>query len=114
MCFIGVDAHRAVLVAVAVDEADKDLGIWSGRNREQRWTELLNWAEDLAGDAERVWGVEGSGNQGRGLAQLLVGQGEVVREINPRITADSRKRSRRRDKSDEADARAITRVLREA
>jgi transposase len=114
MWFIGVDAHRALLVAVAVDEAGKELGTWSGRNREQSWTELVIWAEDLAGEAARVWGIEGSGNQGRGLAQLLVGQDEVVFEINPRLTAESRNRSRRRDKSDQADARAITRLLRES
>jgi transposase len=114
MGFIGVDAHRELLVAVAVDESGKDLGTWSGRNHEQRWTELLIWAEELAGDAARVWGIEGSGNQARRLAQLLVGQGEVVVEINSRLTAESRNRSRRRDKSDRADARAITRVLRES
>ena len=114
MCFIGVDAHRGLLVAVAVDEAGKDLGTWLGRNREQLWTELLIWAEELASDAARVWGIEGSGNQARRLAQLLVGQDEVVVEINSRLTAESRNRSRRRDKSDEADARAITRVLRES
>lgn len=114
MCFIGVDAHRELVVAVAVDEAGNDRGTWSGRNREQRWTELLIWAEELDSDAARIWGIEGSGNQGRGLAQLLVGQGEVVVEINSRLTAASRHRSRRRHKSDEADARAITRVLRES
>ena len=114
MCFIGVDAHRELLVAVAVDEAGNDLGTWSGRNHEQRWTELLIWAEELAGDAARIWGIEGSGNQGRGLAQLLVGQDDVVVEVNSRLTAESRNRSRRRDKSDQADARAITRVLRES
>jgi transposase len=114
MCFIGVDAHRQLLVAVAVDDAGKDLATWSGRNHEHAWTELMILAEEMAGDSARVWGIEGSGNQGRGLAQLLVGQGEVVFEINTRLTAESRARSRRRDKSDEADARAITRVLREA
>lgn len=114
MCFIGVDAHRQLLVAVAVDDAGKGLATWSGRNREQMWHELLIWAEEMTGDTARVWGIEGSGNQGRGLAQLLVGQGEVVFEINTRLTAESRARSRRRDKNDLADARAITRVLRES
>jgi hypothetical protein len=114
MCFIGADAHRELLVAVAVDEAGNDLGTWSGRNHEQRWTELLIWAEELAGDGARVWGIDGSGNQARRLAQLPVGQGEVVVEIKSRLTAESRNRSRRRDKSDRAGARAITRVLRES
>jgi transposase len=113
MCVIGVDAHRQLIAAVAVDDAGRELGDWTGPNSREAWAELLVWAETIANDAERRWGIEGSGNQGRGLAQQLVNQGEVVFEINPRWTAERRGRSRRIDKSDHADARAITRLLRE-
>lgn len=113
MCFIGVDAHRQLIAAVAVDEAGQELGDWTGSNSREAWAELLDWAEAIAATSSRRWGIEGSGNQGRGLAQVLVAQGEAVFEINPRWTAESRGRSRRIDKSDHADARAITRLLRE-
>ena len=114
MCFIGVDAHRQVLVAVAVDTRGMVLGDWRGRNTEADWTQMLVWAEALSGGSERYWGIEGSGNQGRGLAQLLVGHGEPVVEINPRWTAEARGRSQRIEKSDLADAQAITRLVRES
>lgn len=111
MWFIGVDAHRQVIAAVVIDAIGQDAQDWTGRNRAQDWTELLVWAEEISDGAARIWGIEGSGNQGRGLAQLLVAQGETVVEINPRWTAESRQRSRRRDKSDAADARAIARLV---
>lgn len=113
MCVIGVDAHRRMLYAVAVDERGQELGCWKGRNTAAQWAAALVWAEELTEDAAAVrqWGIEGSANQGRGLAQMLVGQGDVVVEINPRWTAASRNRSRSRDKTDHVDARAIARLL---
>jgi transposase len=48
------------------------------------------------------------GHDGRGLAQhLVVAVGEEVYEINPRWTAEQRRRGRRRDKTDALDARAV-------
>lgn len=113
MYVIGVDAHRRMVYAVAVDERGQEVGYWHGRNTAAQWAAALVWAEDLseAASAGRHWGIEGSANQGRGLAQLLVGQGEVVCEVNPRWTAAARSRSRRRDKTDHEDACAIARLL---
>ncbi|MDP9353034.1 MAG: transposase, partial [Chloroflexota bacterium] len=53
------------------------------------------------------WGIEGAWNLGRGLAQHLVGAGEAVYEVNPRWTAEGRRRARRAEKSDRLDARAV-------
>jgi transposase len=113
MCLIGVDAHRQTITAVAVSVDGQRTGSWTGTNRIDDWAQVLAWAERRRGETERLWGIEGSGNQGRGLAQFLLGQGEAVVEINPRWTAAARNRRRRIDKSDTADAQAITRVLRE-
>ncbi len=60
---------------------------------------------------ERRWGIEGGGGYGRGLAQHLVGLGEVIYDINPRLTAKERRRSRRVDKSDAFDAQAVAMVV---
>jgi len=38
-------------------------------------------------DAERAWGIEGAGNDGRGLAPHRLTAGETVYDINPRWTA---------------------------
>ena len=112
MITIGVDAHKRVHVAVAVDEAGRGLADREIANDSGSWRELYKWACELG--VERRWGVEGSGSYGRGLAQYLVDAGETVCEVNPRLTAAGRRRSRRRDKSDGLDARAVAlAVLRE-
>jgi transposase len=66
---------------------------------------MTAWAQSL--DGERQWGVEGAWNYGRGLAQQLVAAGETVYDINPRWTAQERRRARNRSKSDWRDAQAI-------
>ncbi|HEY8602342.1 MAG TPA: IS110 family transposase [Thermomicrobiales bacterium] len=105
MLAIGVDAHKAVHVAVAVDATGREVARWRGANSGEGWRELAAWAAAL-GDARR-WGIEGAWNYGRGLAQHLVDAGEAVYEVNPRWTAAGRRAARRRDKNDRLDARAV-------
>ena len=110
---IGVDAHKRVHAADAVDEAGRELGAWRGSNSLSGWEKLLDWAKGLG--AEVVFGVEGACNYGRGLSQYLVASGYGVYDVNPRLTALGRRRARRPDKSDRLDARAIAlAVMREA
>ena len=105
MLAIGVDAHKAVHVAVAMDGAGREVARWRGANSAAGWQQLAAWAADLGGD--RRWGIEGAWNDGRGLAQQLVAAGETVYEVNPGWTAAGRRAARRRDKSDQHDARAV-------
>ncbi len=109
MITIGVDAHKHMHMAVALDERGRVAGHWQGENSVAGWDEATQWARAL-GD-ERRWGIEGGGGYGRGLAQHLVDGGEVVYDINPRLTATERRRSRRTDKSDACDAQAIAQVV---
>lgn len=111
MWAIGVDSHRQVLSAVVVDAQGRVCAHWQGPNQASAWLELHGWVAAQGGDAPRHWGIEGSGHQGFGLAQHLVTHGELVSEVNPRLTAAMRGRSRRPDKSDRADALAIARLL---
>ena len=68
------------------------------------------WACERA--AVRCWGIENSGSWGKGFAQFLLAQGETdVREVRPHRTAQYRRRGRTQDKTDQADALAIARVL---
>jgi len=108
---IGVDAHKQVHVAVAIDDAGRELGHWKGPNSPQGWTDLQQWARELGGD--RRWGIEGAWNYGRGLAQHLVREGEGVWEVNPRWTAAGRRRGRKPDKNDRLDARAVAILVRQ-
>tara|TARA_B100000315_G_C14503801_1_gene553599 strand:+ start:186 stop:1301 length:1116 start_codon:yes stop_codon:yes gene_type:complete len=108
MITLGVDAHKEVHVAVAVDEQERPQDTWQGLNFEPAWQEVLAWASQWE---SRQWGIEGTGNYGQGLAQHLVRAGETVYEVNPRLTAQGRRRARKQDKSDRLDAQAVARVV---
>ena len=73
MITIGVDAHKRIHVAVAVDEAGRMMESSEIANNPGSWQELSEWARGLG--ASRQWGVEGSGNYGRGLSRLPHGEG---------------------------------------
>ena len=112
MLTIGVDAHKRLHVAVAVDEAGRVVAQWQGASSPEGWGAVTEWARALG--EHRHWGIEGAGSYGRGLARHLVALGEVVYEVNSRLTAAGRRGARRSGKSDALDAAAIARaVLRE-
>jgi transposase len=102
---IGVDAHKRVHVALALDEAGRGLDHWRGQNCAAGWLDFLRWASAL-GPELRV-GIEGAWGYGRGLAQYLVEQGVAVYEVNARWTAVGRRSARKPDKTDRLDARAV-------
>ena len=110
MITIGVDAHKRLHVAVALDAQGQEVSDWQGPNTPRGWRELGTWARS---QGAVQFGIEGAWGHGRGLAQALVAQGARVYEINPRWTAAGRRRARRPGKSDRLDARAIATVLRE-
>src|SRR5687767_14902169 len=111
MITVGVDAHKQVHMAVALDTQGRTLGNWRGPNSPAGWHELQQWAQSFAG--EQQWGIEGAWNYGRGLAQYLVAAGATVYDINPRWTAERRRSARKRDKSDAHDAQAIAKLVQE-
>jgi len=111
MITIGVDAHKRVHVAVALDDAGGELGHWQGANSPDAWHHLQQWAGAFG--PERRWGVEGAWCFGRGLAQFLVTADEEVYEVNSRLTALGRRSARRRGKSDRLDAHSVAAVVRQ-
>ena len=111
MVIIGVDAHKRMHAAVAVNASGTILGEWKGPNTPSGWHDLATWA--TAFPAPRQWGIEGAWNYGRGLAQHLVARGEQVFEVNPRWTAQRRRRARKAGKSDRLDAHAVAQLVRE-
>src|SRR3712207_908919 len=102
MITIGVDAHKRVHAAVALDATGREIAQWRGANSIEGWQQLARWATTLGTPCR--WGVEGSHTYGRGLAQYLVAAGAEVYEINSRWTAAGRWRARRPDKTDRRDA----------
>jgi transposase len=67
MITIGVDPHKQVHHAVAVDGLGTAQGEWRGENSPAGWAALRGWARSLAAEAQ--WGIEGAWSNGHGLAQ---------------------------------------------
>jgi transposase len=111
MVTIGVDAHKRVHQALALDATGMVLGHWRGANTPDAWAQVLTWAATFPGP--RQWGIEGAWNYGRGLAQFLVAQGDRVYEVNPRWTAERRRSARKAGKSDRLDAHAVAKLVRD-
>ena len=109
MITIGVDAHKRMHVALALDDMGREIGQWRGANSADGWQGLEQWAQQLG--AERRIGIEGAWGYGRGLAQHLVARGEAVYEVNARWTAVGRRSARKPDKTDRLDARAVALFL---
>ena len=111
MITIGVEAHKHLPVARALDDQGTVLGDWRGPTCADGWASIHQWATTFVG--ARQWGIEGSWNYGRGLAQYLVATGETCYEINPRWTAQCRQHTRKVAKTDQLDAQAVARLVRE-
>jgi transposase len=108
---IGIDAHKRLHVAVALDESGREIGRWQGANTDDAWRRCLDWATDLS--ESRAIGIEGALGLGRGLAQFLVANGETVYEVNPRLTSLARRSARSLAKNDRLDAHAIAEAVRQ-
>ena len=100
----GVDTHRDVHVAAALDERGALLGTAEFDTTASGYCDLLAWLRQF-GDVERV-GVEGTGTYGAGLARHLGDAGVAVVEVD----RPNRQRRRRAGKSDTTDAVSAARA----
>ena len=102
--FGGVDTHKQVHVAAAVDAAGRLLATAEFDAAPDGYGELAGWLQSW-GAVRRV-GVEGTGSYGAGLARHLAAAGVEVVEVN----RPNRQTRRRRGKSDTVDAEAAARA----
>jgi transposase len=100
----GVDTHKHVHVAAALNGIGQVLGVESFPANPAGYRQLLDWLTSH-GQVIRV-GVEGTGTYGAGLTRLLLGDGVEVVEID----RPNRQRRRREGKSDPIDAVAAARA----
>ena len=98
---IGVDPHKRVLSAVALDERGGVLGRWHGDTSRRGTRALMAWAAERAPGAS--WAIEGSNGLGRRLALALLEAGADVRDVCPTRTAERRRQRPGRGKSDAVD-----------
>jgi len=105
MIVIGVDVHKQSVTAVAVDEA--------GRMLDERTVPvgsdaLVGWAAEL--DGERLWAIEDCRLLTPWLERPLLGLGEEMVRVSPKLTVPERRAGRVRGKSDPIDALAVARA----
>ena len=94
----GVDTHKDIHVAAAVDELGRTLGPESFPTTTAGYRQLFGWLRSF-GSLELV-GIEGTGAWGAGLARFLAVQDVRVVEVH----RPNRQHRRRYGKSDPADA----------
>jgi transposase len=102
---VGVDTHRDVHVAVALDQLGRRLDQIEVATTRAGYKRLLAWADGL-GRVE-AFGIEGTGCYGAGLARLLCMRNVRVVEV----MRTNRQTRRRRGKSDPTDAEAAARAV---
>jgi transposase len=100
-----VDVHKQSVTAVAVDEAGRMLG---ERTVPVGSEELIGWAAAL--DAERLWALEDCRLLTPWLERQLLGRGEELVRVSPKLTVPERRAGRTRGKSDPIDALAVARA----
>lgn len=102
---VGVDTHRDVHVAAALDERGGLLDTGSFPASPSGYAALVRWAEGFG--VVGVFGIEGTGSWGAGLTRHLMERGlDCVEVVRP-----NRQHRRRHGKSDTADALGAARAV---
>jgi transposase len=105
---VGVDTHKCVHVAVALDQVGAVIGQTSIPVDRAGYAQLRHWTSELSGhDGQVVFGVEGCGSYGAGLASFLRRIGDRVIEVN----RPDRSVRHRRGKDDTIDAENAARAV---
>jgi len=109
MIVLGADTHKRshsiAAVAAATGELRGEQTIQVGR---RGFDALLRWARGV--DDERVWALEDCRHVSGSLERFLIGRGERVLRVPTHLTANARRSSRQRGKSDPIDALGVARV----
>ena len=108
MVTFGIDAHKRTHTVVAVDDLGRQLATKTTASTTAGHLELLAWAQRLAG--ERNWAVEDCRHVSRRLERDLLGAGERIVRVPPKLMAATRASARTYGKSDPIDALAVARA----
>jgi transposase len=109
MVTLGIDAHKRTHTVVAVDDAGRQLGTkTTTATTSEDHLEMLRWAEQFG--PERTWAVEDCRHLSRHLEADLLGAGERIVRVPPKLMAHARDAARTYGKSDPIDALAVARA----
>ena len=109
MIVIGADTHKSTHTLAAVDAATGRVVATRtvGADRDGMLAALALGARL---DGERVWAIEDCRHVSGRLERCLIGQGERVVRVAPKLMGQARRGERRPGKSDEIDAIAVARA----
>jgi transposase len=102
---VGVDTHKHLHVAVALDELGARVGELTIGADSVGYAALASWSEELG--CLTAFGIEGTGSYGAGLASFLRRRGDRIVEVD----RGDRRGRRSNGKSDSIDAEAAARAV---
>jgi transposase len=109
MIVIGADTHKSSHTLAGVDAATgRVVATKTVSARRDGMLAAWRWAHGL--DGERVWAIEDCRHVSGRLERCLIGQGERVVRVAPKLMGQSRRGERRPGKSDDIDAVAVARA----
>ena len=109
MIVIGADTHKASHTFAAVQaQTGRIVSTRTVRADPEGLLAAWQWAHSLGSD--RVWALEDCRHVSGRLERMLIGQGERVVRVAPKLTGELRRGERRPGKSDEIDAVAAARA----
>jgi hypothetical protein len=108
MVILGIDAHKRTHTVVAVDEHGRKLGERTVGTTTADHLGLLVWASRFG--AQRRWAVQDRRHLSRRLEHDLLGGGQQVVRVPPKLMANARTAARTYGKSDPIDALAVARA----
>ncbi|HTT59149.1 MAG TPA: IS110 family transposase [Acidimicrobiales bacterium] len=109
MITLGIDAHKRTHTIVAVDEAGRQLGVrTTAATTTEEHLALVRWADQFG--SPRTFAVEDCRHLARRLERDLLGAGERIVRVPPKLMAHARDAARTYGKSDPIDALAVARA----
>jgi transposase len=107
MVTLGSDSHKWSHTVVAVDENGRQLGARTVTATAAGHIEVLGWARQWP---ERRWALENCRHLSRVLERDLLGAGEAVLQVAPKLMGGARRSGRESGKSDPIDALGVARA----
>ena len=107
MVTVGTDSHKATHTFVATDDTVRELGQATFSADSDGHLKALRWSSKWP---QRCWALEDCRHLSRRLERDLLGAGEKVVRVPPKLMAGARQSARTRGKSDPIDALAVARA----
>jgi transposase len=109
MVVVGADVHKRTHTFVAVDAVGRKVGEKTVTATSAGHAGAVMWARERFG-AELVWAIEDCRHLSARLERDLLGLGQSVVRVPPKLMAQTRASARTRGKSDPIDALAVARA----